>query len=320
MSCCGQSLKTGVSIADRAVKSCGPFLALALIAMCAPPLIGQTGQSSAQSSSSAEGKDRFQLGGGQAKAADAQPAQCKKDEDENAAWRPKASVLVDDSSAKQSSPAAKPLPENKVPTGGPAAAKPAPAANPPVALSGPIIVYADGKLAIRARDVALGEVLDAIKARTGIVVEYPTGGAAERVFVDIHLMPMQEALTELLDGSRFNYILALSSNPQIVKQVILTNKNGPSNVAVASPMSPQPGGVEVNSNEAYTADQADYTPPVQSAPNTIPTIPASLGLSVTAEDLKKPTAQLLDELQKQQNRLLDAAAEKAAAAAETSPH
>lgn len=337
MSWCSEDARAGVSVTKNTVRQFrpffssrnarfGPVVALALIAIGALPLIAQTTQSGSQSSSSAEAKDRFQLGGAQTRdhSANGQAVQCKKDENEKETWRPKDAVLVEDSAGRQSSPELKSAPDNRVsPAVGPAVGDPAHSSAAPIALSGPTITYSGGKLAIRARGVALSEILDAIKARTGVAVDYPPGGAGERVFVDIHLIPMQDALTQLLDGSRFNYVLALGSNPQVVKQIILSNKSG-QNVASANPVSSQPGALEVsssdvNSSEASVADQPDETPAVQSAPNTIPTIPASLGLSVTEEDLKKPTAQLLDELQKRQNRLLDAAAAKAAEAAQTSP-
>jgi hypothetical protein len=183
--------------------------------------------------------------------------------------------------------------------------------NPPAASSPQTVVYSDGKLAIKAHDATLGEILSSIRAQTGTAIECPPGIAEDRVFVDIGLMPMREALVALLDGSSFNYILKLGANPQLVKQVILTPRAGQP-MAVASAGSPQqPGVSEANGLQEYRPDQADETPQMEAtAPNSIPTIPASLGLSVSDEDLKKPPAQLLDELQKRQNRLLDAQAEQ----------
>jgi hypothetical protein len=185
--------------------------------------------------------------------------------------------------------------------------------NPPATASSPqSVVYSDGKLAIKAHDATLGEILASIRAQTGAAIECPPGIAEDRVFVDIGLMPMREALVALLDGSSFNYILKLGANPQLVKQVILTPRRGQPEVAVASAGSPQqPDLTEVNGLQEYRPDQADEAPQMETtAPNSIPTIPASLGLAVTDEDLKKPPAQLLDELQKRQNRLLDAQAEQ----------
>jgi hypothetical protein len=261
-------------------------------------------------------KDRLQLRGAQAAdtPAETQPLQCKPPEEKKDAWRPENPSAVSGSSPAENPPLTKSSFANGTP-GGNNQVTPAPSVppSPPVASSPQTVIYSDGKLAIKAHDVKLGEILASIRAHTGAAVECPPGIAEDRVFVDIGLMPMREALVALLDGSSFNYILKLGPNPQFVKQIILTARGGQPDMAVAS-ASPtqQPGATEVYGGQGYRPDPADDTPQIEAtAPNAIPTIPASLNLSITDEDLKKPPAQLLDELQKRQNRLLDAQAEQA---------
>jgi hypothetical protein len=282
-------------------------------------------QTSSPQSSPSSLKNRLQLHGTQASdpATASQQLQCKPPEEKKDAWRPETSSEVNRSLFAEDPPSTRRSFENATPRGSDQGTSTlALPPSPPIASSPQTVTYSDGKLAIKARDVTLSEILASIRAHTGAAIDCAPGLAEDRVFVDISPMPMQDALVALLDGSNFNYILKLGPNPQLVKQIILTPRVGElrSNVASASAASPPPAGPEVNGVEAYIADPADETVPIQSAPNTIPTIPASLGLSVTDEDLKKPTVQLLQELQRRQIQQLDAAeAARAAEAAASNP-
>ena len=272
------------------------------------------GGGESQSSSTAL-KDHLQLRGTQAADApqDTQPQQCKPPEEKKEAWRPESSPASSGWAPADSPASTKNSSDHVTPqSNGQVTLTPSVPPNPPAASSPQTVVYSDGKLAIKAHDATLGEILSSIKAQTGAAIECPPGIAEDRVFVDIGLMPMREALVALLDGSSFNYILKLGANPQLVKQVILTPRRGQPEVAVAAGSPQQPGLAEADGAPGYMPDPAEDTPQIEPrVPNTIPSIPASLGLSVTDEDLKKPPAQLLDELQKRQNRLLDAQAEQA---------
>jgi hypothetical protein len=269
------------------------------------------GGGESQSSSTAL-KDHLQLRGTQAADApqDTQPQQCKPPEEKKEAWRPGNSPAPSGWSPADSPASTKNSSDHLTPqSNGQVTLTPS---VPPAASSPQTVVYSDGKLAIKAHDATLGEILSSIKAQTGAAIECPPGIAEDRVYVDIGLMPMREALVALLDGSNFNYILKLGANPQLVKQIILTPRVGQPMAVASAGSAQQPGLTEANGLQEFRPDQADETPQMEmtTAPNSIPTIPASLGLSVSDEDLKKPPAQLLDELQKRQNRLLDAQAEQ----------
>jgi hypothetical protein len=282
-------------------------------------------QTSSPQSSPSSLKNRLQLHGTQAAdpATASQQLQCKPPEEKKEAWRPETSSALNGSLSAEGPPSTRRSFENGTPRGSDQGTSTlALPPSPPIASSPQTVTYSDGKLAIKARDVTLSEILASIRAHTGAAIDCAPGLAEDRVFVDISPMPMQDALVALLDGSNFNYILKLGPNPQLVKQIILTPRVGEprSNVASTGAVSPPPAGLEVNGVEGYTPDPADETVPIQSAPNTIPTIPASLGLSVTDEDLKKPTVQLLQELQRRQIQQLDAAeAARAAEAAASNP-
>ena len=53
----------------------------------------------------------------------------------------------------------------------------------PSAPNRPIVTYTAGKLTVTARNTSLGEVLRAISAQTGIVIDFPAGGVADRIAV-----------------------------------------------------------------------------------------------------------------------------------------
>ena len=311
----GQSAQTGTSAPQQANPS--PATPAQSNPQVSPGggTISSVSQEESQAngqSSSAASKDRLQLRGTQAADApqDTQPLQCKPPEEKKEAWRPENSPAPNGWSPAENPPSTKSSRDNVTPqSNGQVTLTPSVPPNPPAASSPQTVVYTDGKLAIKAHDATLGDILTAIRAQTGAAIECPPGIAEDRVYVDIGLMPMREALVALLDGSNFNYILKLGANPQLVKQVILTPRAGQP-MAVASAGSPQQPSLSDGLQE-YRPDQADEIPQIEAtAPNAVPTIPASLGLSVTDEDLKKPPAQLLDELQKRQNRLLDAQAEQ----------
>jgi hypothetical protein len=121
------------------------------------------------------------------------------------------------------------------------AAPPTAEQRPPTA---PQVTYRDGVLTIVARNSTLGDILSAVRTRTGATIEVP-GPAGERVVAMLGPAPAQKVLADLLNGSRFDYvILGSASIPGGVQRVILTQrKSMPAETAVASaPAQPSPGG------------------------------------------------------------------------------
>lgn len=84
-----------------------------------------------------------------------------------------------------------------------------------------------GGLTIVANNSTLGDILSAVRARTGAVIEGLAGTAGERVVARIGPGPPREVLAALLNGSRFDYIILGSiEDPNAVRRVILTPKQG----------------------------------------------------------------------------------------------
>lgn len=175
----------------------------------------------------------------------------------------------------------------------------------------PKVNFQDGQLTIQAHNSTLADVLREIRKQTGSDFDVPSN-ATERVVADIGPGPARDILTELLNGTHFNYVIVGSlTDPTAVQNVILTPKTtGPETASAAPPTPgiPQPmprSGVlaaqiaasdsnDDNSDSTDDSDQADAQeePPQQQADqqNQAPQPP-------------KTPEQLLQELQRQQQQL-----------------
>ena len=92
----------------------------------------------------------------------------------------------------------------------------------------PEVSYSAGRLTITARNSSLGDILRAVRSRTGASFEIPLG-ATERVVGRFGPGPENQVLASLLNGSRFNYVmLGSAADPSAVTALILTPKTGES--------------------------------------------------------------------------------------------
>ncbi len=137
----------------------------------------------------------------------------------------------------------------------PGPAKPAPSAPadaaPPTATTPeqmpaqpPQVTYRDGQLSIVAQNSRLSDILNAVRSRTGATLDMPPETAQERVAMQLGPAPAAEVLSDLLDGSRFDYvILGSPQDPSAVVTLILTRRSAaePASAAQASrPPQPEP--------------------------------------------------------------------------------
>ena len=168
--------------------------------------------------------------------------------------------------------------------------QPAPPLPPPTLAqqpaSAPQVSYQGGQLTISAQNSTLGDILKAVRAQTGATIELP-GTASERVVGHFGPAPARDVLTDLLNGSHFNYLLLGSpTDPGALDRVILMARSGssaesnppPSEQAsaynqnvyarpmapMAAPMAPAPGGNTVvvegtDAQEEATDDSTDAT-------------------------------------------------------------
>lgn len=188
------------------------------------------------------------------------------------------------------------------------AAKPSPAQQPPPApapevpltlqqmpATPPDVSYANGQLTIVAQNSTLGDVLRAVRDRTGANLEVP-GNATERVVSHIGPGSPKDVLAQLLDGSHFNYvILGSPTDSAKLERVILSPKPAPTGDAGgqqnnATPQ-PQPAQDDSSLNDATATDDDDNTEPQQDQPNQPP-----------GQAPVRTPEQLLQELQRQQQQ------------------
>jgi len=132
---------------------------------------------------------------------------------------------------------------------------PAPAPPPPpptleqMPASPPQVVYRDDKLTIIAGNSTLGDILREVAHQTGAQIDVPAG-ASERVVMHLGPGPARQVLSQLLDGSRFNYVLLGSvADPGGVKQIILSVK----------PAAPAPGTAVANQSSFSPGNSAQFS-------------------------------------------------------------
>src|SRR5579864_9164944 len=106
--------------------------------------------------------------------------------------------------------AAKPLVEPAPP--------PAPPAPPPtpeqLPAQPPQVSYLNGQLTIISRNSTLGDILRAVARQTGAEIELPPGAGWERVSGRLGPGPARNVLAELLNRSRYDYVMIDSAaNP-----------------------------------------------------------------------------------------------------------
>ena len=112
-----------------------------------------------------------------------------------------------------------------------------------VAVNGmaPRVTYQYGMLGISASNSTLGQVLRAVEAETGTPVDFPADAASERVVVELGPGRPAKVLAELLDGSRFNYIIVRAPGDSgAVQKLILTLQQDTQSVTASSALNNGP--------------------------------------------------------------------------------
>jgi hypothetical protein len=87
------------------------------------------------------------------------------------------------------------------------------------------VSFRHGLLSINSNKATMSEVLFAIHQQTGAEIAIPAGAEQEQVVVNIGPAPAPEVLSQLLNGSKFNFlILSSSSDPHSLDRVILSSR------------------------------------------------------------------------------------------------
>jgi len=164
----------------------------------------------------------------------------------------------------------------------------------------PIVSYADGQLSINADNVPLGDVIEAIRVRTGIDVEFPAETMNDPVFDHVGPAPLRDVLTQLLYGSGLNYIIQTSSqDPQAVTKLVLTTQLRVTSSGPPHPVPNLPDIAELPANNELPIQPASVPSARQQG------IPVGFNVQQAAKDSGKTPGEILDELQKRQQQVLD---------------
>ena len=180
----------------------------------------------------------------------------------------------------------------------------------------PQVSYQNSQLTIVAPNSTLGDILRAVRKQTGAEIEIPV--APERVVTHLGPGPAREIMAELLNGSRFNYVLLGSpADDALLTRVVLVAKTGPDNgnppagasVAeqqqvgavppgnpVSSAQQPAPDANDAEAAEENTDENADQAAAEAEQP---PATPEQQGVKTPQEMLQEMQQRQL-QLQQQQ--------------------
>ncbi len=124
----------------------------------------------------------------------------------------------------------------------------------------PQVSYQNAQLTIVAPNSTLADILRAVRKQTGAEIEIPA--APERVVTHLGPGAARDVMAELLNGSRFNYVLLGSpADNALLTRVVLVAKTGPDNVSAPS----GPALAEQTPGAAPTAGAPQVPPPQQAA-------------------------------------------------------
>ncbi len=123
--------------------------------------------------------------------------------------------------------------------------------------------FKQGMMSIHADKASLAEVLMEVRRQTGADIQIPPGADQEQVFTDLGPASARDVMAALLNGSRFNFVLAGSdSDPNALRSVILTSRSG-GGASMPAQSSPQ---VESAPPQQFSAVQPEARPDMRRPP------------------------------------------------------
>lgn len=114
------------------------------------------------------------------------------------------------------------------------------------------VSFNNGLLSINSDRSSLSEILFAVHQRTGAEIAIPAGAEQEKVVVNLGPASAPEVLSQLLNGSKFNFVILSSpKNPGALDQVILSLRTeGPVQAQASSPPPPPQPAPSDDANDA----------------------------------------------------------------------
>jgi hypothetical protein len=151
------------------------------------------------------------------------------------------------------------------------------------------VSFQDGLLSIVSNKASLSEVLFAVHQRTGAEIAIPAGAEQELVAAELGPAPAPEVLAQLLNGSRFNFLILSSSiDPRALDRVILSPR-------AEGPMSAQRPLVQPVTDDDDAAEvQSRVAAPARPAPPTANPNPAADGQVQPGPPETKPNSDVPD--------------------------
>jgi hypothetical protein len=122
--------------------------------------------------------------------------------------------------------------------------------------------FQDGLLSVTSSDGSLADVLNEIRQQTGADIAVPAGAEQEKVAAVLGPACPREVLSQLLNGSRYNFIIVGSDgDANKVDRVILSAKNEAADIPGPS----EPQNAEPVPVAALTAPSARSVPSVRAS-------------------------------------------------------
>jgi hypothetical protein len=162
------------------------------------------------------------------------------------------------------------------------------------------VEFRNHQLRIDAENATLRDTLKAISARTGAEMQFPAVELGERIFVHLGPGSARDVITQLLNGSQFNYvILSLDSDPGGITRLILSRASSAGERASSdAPALPVSDSAE---NQLYGAGfGVDPDAPAEPMPSAAAVPGATPATSAPHSDGAKLSGEDLDRMQKMQ--------------------
>jgi hypothetical protein len=169
----------------------------------------------------------------------------------------------------------------------------------------PQVTFQNNQLTIVAPNSTLADILRAVRKQTGAEIEIPP--APERVVTHLGPGPARSVVAELLNGSRFNYILLGSpADDSVLARVVLVAKSGPDLTAMPggaqagvaqNPQNPQDSSQDMNDSQSADDSANDDNTPEP------PAAEAEQAPNPPEQNAIKTPQQMLQEMQQRQMQL-----------------
>ena len=167
----------------------------------------------------------------------------------------------------------------------------------------PQVSFQNGQLTIVAPNSTLGDILKAVRKQTGADIDVPA--ATERVVTHLGPGPVRDVMADLLNGSRFNYVLLGSAEDtnRLTRVVLVAKSPDAGNANTMQASQPQPGTMQAGSvqpaDDAADATDAEATDDTTDD-NTDQPVPEAEQPAAPDQPGVKTPQQMLQEMQQRQ--------------------